>query len=238
MATGSGLSGLAIRRPVFTTMVMLGLVVLGFFSYRRLPIDQFPNVDIPVAAVQTVYPGASPETIEREVTRRLEEAFNTVQGVKRITSVSLEGVSQVIVEFELNRKIDDAAQDLRTKIELIRRDLPTDIEPPVIQKFDPADMPIISLGLSSTTVPIPELTVLADEGIRRELESVTGVGEVRLTGGLKREVRVYLQPDRMLSVNVSVNEIMGALRLQNMEVPAGPLQRRARERLVCLTGTI
>ncbi len=238
MATGSGLSGLAIRRPVFTTMVMLGLVVLGFFSYRRLPIDQFPNVDIPVAAVQTVYPGASPETIEREVTRRLEEAFNTVQGVKRITSVSLEGVSQVIVEFELNRKIDDAAQDLRTKIELIRRDLPTDIEPPVIQKFDPADMPIISLGLSSTTVPIPELTVLADEGIRRELESVTGVGEVRLTGGLKREVRVYLQPDRMLSVNVSVNEIMGALRLQNMEVPAGRLERGASERLVRVTGRI
>ncbi|HEX7121111.1 MAG TPA: efflux RND transporter permease subunit, partial [Gemmatimonadaceae bacterium] len=181
---------------------MLGLIVLGIFSYRRLAIDQFPNVDIPVATVQTVYPGASAETMEREVTRRLEEAFNTVQGVKRISSVSLEGVSQVIVEFQLERKIDDAAQDLRTKIETVRRDLPEDIDPPVIQKFDPADMPIISLGVSSSTVPIPQLTVLADEDIRRALESVNGVGEVRLTGGLKREVRVFLQPDRMLGVGV------------------------------------
>src|SRR5690349_17339220 len=115
-----GLSGLAIRRPVFTTMVMLGLVVLGLFNYRRLPIDQFPDVDIPVITVQTIYPGASAEAIEREVTRRMEEAFNPVEGVDRITSVSLEGVSQVIIEFELGRDIDVAAQDVRTKIEGIR----------------------------------------------------------------------------------------------------------------------
>ncbi|HYD53313.1 MAG TPA: efflux RND transporter permease subunit, partial [Gemmatimonadaceae bacterium] len=132
-ATG-GLSGLAIRRPVFTTMVMLGLVVLGFFSYRRLPIDQFPEVDIPVVVVQTVYPGASAETIEREVTQRMEEAFNPVEGVDAITSVTLEGVSQVIVEFELEREVDVAAQDIRTKIETIRRDLPADIEAPVVAK--------------------------------------------------------------------------------------------------------
>ena len=129
---GSGLSDVAIRRPVFTTMMMLGLIVLGIFSFRRLPIDQFPDVDIPVVAVQTTYIGASPETVEREVTRRLEEAFNPVEGVDRITSISLEGVSQVIVEFDLARDGDQAATDIRSKIDLIRRQLPTDIDPPVV----------------------------------------------------------------------------------------------------------
>src|SRR5688500_17625700 len=153
-AAAGGLSGLAIRRPVFTTMVMLGLVVMGLFSYRRLPIDQFPNVDIPVVTVQTVYQGASAETVEREVTRRMEEAFNPVEGVDRITSISLEGVSQVIVEFDLGRDIDQATADVRTKIEGIRRNLPEDIEAPIVQKFDPAAEPIISLGLASTTMSI------------------------------------------------------------------------------------
>ena len=131
-AERGGLSGLAIRRPVFTTMVMLGLMVLGIFGYRRLPIDQFPDVDIPVVVVQTVYAGASPETVEREVTKRLEEAFNPVEGVDKITSVSLEGVSQVVVEFDLGRDGDQAAQDVRAKIDAVRRELPTDIEQPVV----------------------------------------------------------------------------------------------------------
>ena len=144
---GGGLSGVSIRRPVFTTMLMLGLIVLGIFGYRQLPIDEFPEVDIPVVSVQTIYPGASPETVEREISRRLEESFNTVEGVDRITSISLEGVSQVIVEFVLERDGDQAAQDIRAKIDLVRRDLPVDVEPPIVQKFDPAAQPLISLAL-------------------------------------------------------------------------------------------
>src|SRR5450756_1260209 len=139
-----GLSDLAIRRPVFTAMVMTALVVLGFFSYRRLPIDQFPSIDLPIVTVQTVYPGASAGTVEREVTRRLEEAFNPVQDVKKITSISLEGMSQVIIEFQLTRNVDLAAQDLRAKIDVIRRNLPEDVESPVVQKIDFGAMPIIS----------------------------------------------------------------------------------------------
>src|SRR5690606_22597586 len=125
---GTGLSGVALRRPVFTTMMMLGLLVLGLFSFRRLAIDQFPSVDIPVIAVQTIYPGASPETVEREVTERLEETFNPVEGVDRITSTSLEGVSLVIVEFDLARDVDLAAQDIRSRIETVLAELPVDIE--------------------------------------------------------------------------------------------------------------
>ena len=136
-------------------------MVLGIFSFRRLPIDQFPDVDIPVVVVQTVYPGASPETVEREVTRRLEEAFNPVQGVDRITSISLEGVSQIIVEFDLGRNGDQAAQDIRARIDAVRRDLPEDIEAPVVQKFDPSAQPILSLALSSSTLGVPELTRLS-----------------------------------------------------------------------------
>jgi len=233
-----GLSGLAIRRPVFTTMVMLGLIVLGIFGYRRLAIDQFPDVDIPVVTVQTVYPGASAEVIEREVTRRMEEAFNPVEGVDRITSVSLEGVSQVIVEFELERDVDVAAQDIRTKIETIRRDLPEDIDPPVVQKLDPGAQPIISLALSSERMPLVGLTTLADEDVRRQLESVSGVGEVRLAGGLEREVRVNLIPAQMEALGVTVPQVMGALQGQNLEVPAGRVEQGANERIVRVTGRI
>src|SRR5690606_34127393 len=137
----------AIRRPVFTSMVMLGLVVLGLFSFRRLAIDQFPEVEIPIIAVQTVYPGASPETIEREVTRRLEEAFNPVEGVDNIISTTLEGSSLITIEFDLARDVDEAAQDIRSTIDQIRRELPPDIEPPLVLKFDPAAQPIMSLAL-------------------------------------------------------------------------------------------
>lgn len=211
LTQGGGLSGIAIRRPVFASMVMTGLVVLGLFGFRRLAIDQFPQVDIPVVTVQTAYAGASAQRIEREVTRRFEEAFNPVEGVKTITSVSLEGVSQVVVEFELGRDVDVAAQDLRAKIEGIRRDLPTTIDPPVLQKLDPSSEPIMSLALRSESMPIVELTSLADLDIRKRLESVRGVGEVRLAGGLKREVRVYVDPVRMQAVGVSMSDVRKAL---------------------------
>ncbi|HEU0080043.1 MAG TPA: efflux RND transporter permease subunit, partial [Longimicrobiaceae bacterium] len=235
---GGGLSGVAIRRPVFTTMVMLGLIVLGIFGFRRLAIDQFPDVDIPVVTVQTVYPGASPETIEREVTRRLEESFNTVEGVDRITSTTLEGVSLVVVEFDLGRDTDQASQDVRAKIDAVRRELPTDIEAPVVQKFDPAAQPIVSLALSSRSLAVPELTTLADETVRRKLESVSGVGQVQVAGGLEREIRVFIQPERMQSLGVSAQEVMGALQRQNLEVPAGRVERGAGEQLVRVTGRI
>ena len=235
---GGGLSGIAIRRPVFASMVMVGLVVLGLFGFRRLAIDQFPDVDIPVVTVQTTYAGASAQSIEREVTRRLEEAFNPVEGVKTITSVSLEGVSQVVVEFEIGRNVDVAAQDLRSKIEIIRRDLPDAIDPPVLQKLDPASEPIMSLAMRSASMPIVELTTLADLDIRKRLEGVRGVGEVRLAGGLKREVRVFIDPTKMQALGVSMEDVSNALRAQNLEAPAGRLENRGREQLVRVAGRI
>ncbi len=235
---GRGLSALAIRRPVFTTMLMLALVVLGFFSYRRLPIDLFPKVDMPIVTVQTVYPGASAGTVEREVTRRLEEAFNPVEQVRKITSVSLEGVSQVIIEFQLSRDVDEAAQDIRSKVDGLRRELPAGVEPPVVQKIDFGTMPVISLALSNPQVPLVRLTSLADEQLRRRLESVPGVGEVRISGGLEREVRVYLQPQRMQALGITVPQVAGALQRQNLDVPAGRVQLGPSEQLVRVSGRI
>ncbi len=237
-SSGGGLSGVAIRRPVFTAMIMIGLVVLGLFSYRRLPIDQFPAIDMPIVTVQTTLPGASAQGIEQEVTRPMEEAFNPVEGVRNITSVSLEGVSQIIVEFELGRRVDDAAQDVRSKIEGIRRSLPEDIDPPVVQKLDPAAQPIVSLALSSTTIPVVELTTLADEVLRRRLESVDGVGEVRILGGAEREVRVFLHPAQLQASGVTVPEVMSALGRQNVEIPAGRVRRGSAEQLVRVAGRI
>ncbi len=234
----SGLSGLSIRRPVFTSMIMLGLVVLGLFALRGLPIDQYPDVEIPIVSVTTVYPGASPETIEREVSERLEQAFNPVQGVDDITSVSLEGVSQVIIQFDLDRNSDDAANDVRAKIATVRRDLPADIEEPLVQTFDPSAQPIVSLALSSGEVPIQQLTSLADEEIRRTLEAVPGVGEVQLAGGLAREIRVNVDPERLQAQGVSVNQVIGALQSQNLEVPAGRIERGTGEQLVRVVGRI
>ena len=237
-ARGSGLSGVAIRRPVFTVMVMLALITLGIFSLRRLPIEEMPDVELPFVAVSVIYPGASPETMEREVTRRLEESFNTVQGVDRITSYSLEGMSQIFIEFELGIENDKAAQDIRGKVEVTRRLLPLDIQAPVVEQFDFAAMPTVSLALSSESMGIPEITRFADEVVRRRLESVTGVGNAQLVGGLMREVLIELDARQMQALGISLTEVSGALQRQNMEVPAGRLERGTGEQLVRVMGRI
>ncbi|MEJ2217951.1 MAG: efflux RND transporter permease subunit [Gemmatimonadota bacterium] len=238
MASGGGLSGVAIRRPIFTIMVMLGLLVLGIFGYRQLAIDQFPDIEFPVVAVMTTYTGASPEVVEREVTRPLEEAFNTVQGVQHVTSYSVEGMSEIIIEFELSRKVENAAQDIRGKIEAVRMTLPQDIDVPIVQTFDPMSMPIISLAISSPTVPVTDLTVIADEQVRRTLEAISGVGQARLTGGLARQIRVNVLPDRLRAAGVTVSQVMAALQRQNMDVPAGQIQTGATQQLVRVAGRI
>ncbi len=233
-----GLVGIAIRQPVFTTMIMLGLMVLGIFSLMRLSIDQFPDISIPIVSIQTTYAGASPDAVEREVTKRIEEAVNPTQGIKKITSVSIEGVSSITAEFELGTNIDAATADVRSKIEQIRRELPADIDQPVVQQFDPSAAPIISLALASSVTPIGELTTLADNSMRRALESVQGVGRVQITGGLQREIHVLLDPSAMQALNVSVAQVMSALQQQNLDIPAGRIESRNREELVRVLGRI
>lgn len=230
------LTAIAIRHPVFTTMVMAALVVLGLFSYGRLSIDEYPDVSIPIVSVQTVWAGASPEAVEREVSRPIEEALNTVEGIDKVTSSSLESVSLVVAEFDLD--VDDAvaAEDVRAKLDKIRRDLPADIETPVVEKFDPSAKPIVSLALSSDGTPLRDLTRIAEDVVKPRIESVSGVASAEVVGGARREVHVEFLPERMEALGIGVADVMAALERQNLEVPAGSLTRGSVEELVRVMG--
>jgi HAE1 family hydrophobic/amphiphilic exporter-1 len=217
------LSDLSIERPVVASVMMLALVTLGLFSWRRLPVDMMPDVEIPVLSIITEYPGASPETVEREVSRKIEEAVNPISGVKHVNSISREGMSSVIVEFNLEVKVNDASQEARAKINAVRRELPEGMKDPVIQKFDFNAMPVISLAIQSTTLSPRELTELADRRIKRRLESIPGVAKAKLVGASKREVLVNLDPARMAALGMGVNEVVGGLSAENVNTPLGRL---------------
>jgi HAE1 family hydrophobic/amphiphilic exporter-1 len=230
------LSNLSIKRPVVATVMMLALVTLGLFSYRRLSIDMYPDVEIPVLSIVTLYPGASPETVEREVSKTIEEAVNPIAGVKHVSSVSREGVSTVVVEFELEVKIDDATQDARGKISAVRGDLPRDIEEPIIQKLDFAAAPIVSLALRSSKLTPRQLNDLAEKRVQRRLENLTGVGKVDLVGPSRREVGVELLPDRLNALGVGVDEVIAGLQAENVNVPLGRLTHGGLEYPVRVSG--
>src|SRR5689334_10915193 len=232
------LSDVSIKRPVFATMMMVALVVLGIVSYRRLAIDEYPDVTYPTITVQTSYPGASPEVMMRQVSKPLEEALNTVQGIKEINSSSYEGGSQVRLSFNLGVDIGVAQQDVQAKVARIRRSLPPNIEDPIIQHFDPNDSPIMSLALQSSERPLREITDLADQVVTPRLEAIPGVGGVNIVGGNRRRIQVQLDPAAMHAYNVSPVQVMQALQRENQEVPAGRVQGPTTERLVRITGRI
>ena len=232
------LSDLSIKRPVFATMMMLALVVLGLFSYRRLNIDQFPDVEFPVLVIQTRYTGASPESVEREVTKKIEEQVNTVEGVKTIQSTSTEGFSTIVVLFNLGTKVMDAQADVRAKIDAVRQDLPKDIDPPVISRANPSDQPIFVLSVRGDGWELRDLTRMADEVVSRRIENISGVGSVTLVGGLKREIHVLLLPDRMNALGVSPDMITRAVQRENGDVPAGRVEQGNAENLVRVAGKI
>ena len=175
------ISDISIKRPVFATMVIMALVVLGIVSYPEIGVDLFPKVDFPIVSIRTVLEGASPEVIDIDVTDRIEEAVNTINGVKNITSTSGEGYSSTIVEFELERDIDLAVQDVREQIAAVRRRLPDDIDEPVIQKVNPDATPVLWLNLAGEK-SIPELSTYADEILKEQLQRIEGVGSLWLGG--------------------------------------------------------
>ena len=232
------LSDVSIKRPVFATMMMVALVVLGVVSYRRLAIDEYPDITYPVVVVQTTYRGASPQVMEREVSRPIEEALNTVQGVYEITSTSGEGSSMVRVQLNLNVDVMEAQQEVMSKVAAVRRELPQDIEDPIIRRFDPNDRPIISIAMQSAERPIRELTDLADEVIKTRIEAVTGVGEVNVNGGSARQIQVQLDPVAMRAYGVAPSQVSQALQRENQEVPAGRVERGETQRMIRVTGRI
>jgi HAE1 family hydrophobic/amphiphilic exporter-1 len=229
---------ISIDNPVLATMMMLAFVVLGLFSYQRLPVDQFPDVTFPIVVVQTEYPGASPEIVESDVTRRIEEQVNTVSGINKVSSRSYEGQSVVIVEFDLLTDPARAAQDVREKVALIRAAFKKEVKEPIILRFNPDDQPVVSLAVRSAKRDARELTTLAEQVVKRRIENARGVGRVSVAGAVRREVQVVLRPAEMEALKVGVDQVLAALRSENQEFPAGTLTVREREQSVQIRGRL
>lgn len=228
----------SLRNPVFATMVMLAFVVLGAFSYQRLQVDQFPNIDFPVVVVTTAYPGASPEIVESEVTKKVEEAVNAIAGVNTLTSRSYEGSSVVIIEFQLTVDGRKAADDVRERIGILRPLLRDEVEEPRVLRFDPASRAIWSVAVVPEAVngarapSAVELTTWADQVLKKRLENVRGVGAVNVVGGTERAINIELDPVAMQALGVTPEQVNAALRSDNQDVPVGTLKTRDAERVV------
>jgi hydrophobe/amphiphile efflux-1 (HAE1) family protein len=214
------LAEVCIKRPVFATMIVMAFVVIGAASWFRLGVDRFPSVDLPTVTVRVELPGASTEEMETTVAQKLEEQINTIQGIQELRSISSPGNCLVIVTFVLSRQIDVAAQDVRDKVSIAQRNLPRDIRPPVISKTDNDQAPVITIALSGDR-SMRELTEIADKTVRPILERSTGVGEVRLVGGLLRSVNIWIDADRMAAYQIPITAVRDALARQNADLPGG-----------------
>jgi HAE1 family hydrophobic/amphiphilic exporter-1 len=211
---------LAVRRPVLTSMIVVALVILGTFSYLTLGVDLLPGIEFPYVTVTTVYPGAGPEEVETQVTKPIEDAISTIANVKSLISFSQENVSTAVIEFELGVDPDLAAIDVKDKVDAIRASLPNDAEAPTVLKFDINAMPIMDVTLSGPQ-SLEALTDFADDVVEERLARVDGVARVTLVGGLKREVEVLLQPDRLRAYGLTVTDVAGVVGGENLSVPAG-----------------
>ncbi|WP_148714907.1 efflux RND transporter permease subunit [Chitinolyticbacter meiyuanensis] len=229
---------ISIQNPVFATMMMLSLLVLGLFSIDRLPVEEFPDVKFPVVVVSTSYPGASPEIVESDVSRKIEEAANTVSGLKTLYSYSYQGLSVVVAEFELSVDPEIAVQNVREKIAAVTPGFRDEVEDPVITRFSPEDAPIVSLAIQSDTMTPREMTTLADQVIKKRFETIQGIGQAALIGGLARQVNIRLHPAELASLKLGVNEVMDAIRAQNTEIPVGTLTTANQERVIQIRGRL
>ena len=226
----------SLKNPVFATMVMLSIVVLGLFSYQRMQVDQFPNIDLPVVVVSADYPGASPEIVESEVTKKIEEGVNSIAGISALTSRSYEGQSVVIIEFQLYVDGRKAAEDVREKIAAIRATFRDEVKEPRVLRFDPSSRAIWSVAvlpdISKGTMSAVELTNWSDQVLKKRLENVRGAGAVTLVGGTKREINIYLNPQAMESFGVTAEQVVNAVKNENQDLPVGAVRSLAQERVV------
>ncbi len=231
------ISDLCIRRPVFTWVLVLIPVVLGIVSYDRLGVDLYPDVDFPVCSVSIRLPGASAEEIETSVTEPVEDIVNTIPGIDEMTSISSEGLSTVVIQFQLDKDIDVAAQEVRDKINLIEPTLPDDLEPPVVNKFENTAVPIMTIVVSGRRT-MRETTEIARRQIKERLETVEGVGAVNLVGGRVRAMNIRIDPDRLVAYNLAITDVQEALRRQNLERPGGRVDQTDRELVIRTLGRL
>jgi hydrophobic/amphiphilic exporter-1 (mainly G- bacteria), HAE1 family len=227
----------SVKRPVFAAMLIMALVVFGVFAYPRLGVDLYPAVDFPVVTATVIYPGADPTTMESKIAEPIEEAIQGIAGIKRMTSRNLEGVTMVVVEFELEVRSDQALQEVRDKIAAIERDLPPGIDPPVIQRFDTGAAPVASVALASN-LPPAELTRVADKLVKQRLQQIPGVGGIEMIGGRERQIRIEVEPAKLAGYGLAVDDVASAMQAQSLDLPAGHVTEGAREYTVTTRGEV
>src|SRR5918992_362039 len=228
------ISELAIRRPVVTLVAVLVLVILGTTAFWRLHTDEFPDVQPPVVVVSIAYPGAPPETVEREVLDPIEERIAGLGEVERLTASALDSRAVITAQFPFDKDLQEGMQQIRDLIGSIREELPAEMAEPVLTRLDPVDLPVMSLILSSTRMPVAELTRVADPGVTRLLRTIQGVGDGRVV----RELTVELRPDALRAAGVAVAQVVAALKAQNLATPLGRVSESLEERSIRLRGRL
>ena len=220
------LAAISVKRPVFASVLILSLTIVGAFAFTQLGVDRFPKVDFPTVVVVTRLPGAAPEEVETEITDKIEEAVNTISAIDELRSTSSEGVSQVIISFLLEKDADIAAQEVRDRVNRVLPLLPKTIQQPTVEKFDPDAAPVLTLAVSAKK-PVRDITEYADKTLRRQLESVNGVGQVVVSGGRARQINITLDAARLRAYNLTVTDVSKALQSQNAEIPGGRIEQGA-----------
>ncbi len=231
------LADVCIKQPVFAAMLILALVVIGTTSYFRLGVDRFPSVDLPTVRVLTTLPGASPEEVESQISQRLEEAINTIEGINEMRSISGPGSSIIIITFNLEREINTATQDVRDRIASVLRELPPGSEAPLISKFSNDLAPVMTLAVSANR-STRELTELADKVVKAQLERAAGVGEVVIVGGLKRAINIWIDSARLTAYRIPITAVRNAVIRQNADVPGGNITAGDREQTLRTMGRV
>lgn len=232
------LTRVSINNPVFATMIMLAFMVVGLLATQRMQVEEFPDIDFPFVVINTVYSGASPEVVESDITKKIEDQVNTISGVKEVTSISQEGLSQVIIQFDLEISSDIAVQNVRDKLALVTPQFRDEVKDPIIAQYNPADVPVVSVTFRSDTMPMKELSSYLDNTVSKQLQTVTGVGRVNMLGDRQRQVRIVMNPEQMNAYRLSINQVVNALRSENVELPVGTINNHNQEMVVQINGLV
>ncbi len=230
------LSDLSIKNPVFAWMLMAGLILFGLISFNGMGVSQMPDVEFPVLTVNLTWEGAAPEVMETDVVDIIEDAVMSVQGIRDISSTARQGSATVTIEFDLSRNIDVALQEVQTKIAQAQRRLPNDIDPPIVSKVNPQDNPIMWLGVSSESMPLRDLMDYAQNNLKDKFQTINGVGEVMMGGVLDRNLRVWIDAEKLEALQLTIDDVTNAIQQGHEELPAGRIETSEKEKNVRTMG--